>query len=168
MSGNFGTSSLDTQAFEKHATKLLKEILYGRQRTSAITSKETQLMAHKLLLKKIDGEIEPSLSKLIDEMETFVYPSDLALFLIAAKRTDMAKGTELMKQAQEIIDSVIQERRLMSLNDLLSALASTSQMPGSWAASLFGEMDAERDATPPVEEKKATIDLAAMHRGMRL
>lgn len=168
MGGNFGTNSLDTEAFESHATKLLKEILYGRQRTAAITSKETQLMAHKLLLKKIDEEIEPSLSQLIEEMATFVYPSDLALFLIAAKRTDLTKGTELMKQAQEIIDSVIQERRLMSLNDLLSALASTSQMPGSWAAALFGEMDAERDATPPVEQKKASIDLAAMHRGMRI
>ena len=161
MSGNFGTSSLDTEAFEKHATKLLREILFGRQRTAAITSKETQLMANKIVLKRINEEIEPSLVQLIGEMETFVYPSDLALFLIAAKRTDMAKGTELMKQAQEIIDSVIQERRLMSLNDLLSALSSTSQMPGSWAASLFGEMDAERDATLPVEVTKASIELAA-------
>ena len=160
--GNFGTDSFDTESFERHATKLLKEILGGRQRMAAITSKETQLMKHRSLLQKINGELEPPLTKMIDEMATFVYASDLALFLIAAKRTS------LMPQAQEILDSVLQERRLMSLNDLLSALASTSDMPGSWAASLFGEMDAERDSTPQVEERKATIDLAAMQRGMNL
>ena len=163
---NFGTNSLDIREFEDHATKLLQELILGMKNRSPITSKETQLMAHKALLQKINAEVEPSLLKLIDEMSTFVYPSDLALFLIAAKRTDISKGTNLMTQAQEIIDSVIQERRLMSLNDLLSALASTAQMPGSWAASLFGEMDAERDSTPHVEERKATIDLAAMYRGM--
>lgn len=159
---NFGTSSLDTEAFEKHATALLRQILGGRQRMAPITSKETQLMAHRGLLQKLNGELEPSLSSLMDEMATFVYPSDLALFFVAAKRTD------LMAQAEEIVDSVRQERRLMSLNDLLSALAETSQMPGSWATSLFGEMDAERDATPQVQVRKATIDLAAMRRGMGL
>lgn len=160
--GNFGTDSFDTDSFERHATALLKQILGGRQRMAAITSKETQLMAHRTLLQKVNEEMEPSLSRMIDEMATFVYPSDLALFLIAAKRTN------LIPQAQDILDSVIQERRLMSLNDLLSALASTSHMPGSWAASLFGEMDAERDSTPQLEIPKATIDLAAMHRGMKL
>jgi len=161
--GNFGTDTFDTGEFERHTAVLLKEILRGgRTRTAAITSKDTQLTGHKLFLKKINEELQPSLLELIDEMQTFVYPSDLALFFIAAKRTD------LMAQAQEIIESVRQERRLMSLNDLLSALASTSNMPGSWAASLFGEMDAERDATPQLQEKKATIDLAAMHRGMGL
>lgn len=162
MMANFGTSSLDTEAFEVHSTKLLKNILHGGRQLAAITSKETQLMAHRSLLKKIDQELDPSLSSIIDEVSTFVYASDLALFLIAAKRTD------LLPQAEEILDSVRQERRLMSLNDLLSALAETSKMPGTWAASLFGEMDAERDATPQVEERKATIDLAAMHRGMNL
>jgi len=161
--GNFGIDTFDTAEFERHTTKLLKEIIRGgRTRTAAITSKDTQLTGHKLFLQKINGELRPSLIELIDEMQTFVYPSDLALFLIAAKRTD------LMAQAQEIIDSVRQERRLMSLNDLLGALASTSNMPGSWAASLFGEMDAERDATPELQVKKASIDLGAMHRGMRL
>jgi len=160
---NFGTSSMDTTAFEKHATALLREILRGgRQTTAAITSKDTQLMGHKILLQKLNRELEPSLIELIDEMQTFVYPSDLALFFIAASRTN------LLSQADEIIESVRRERRLMSLNDLLGALASTSDMPGSWAASLFGEMDAERDATPQVEVRKATIDLAAMQRGMKL
>lgn len=160
--GNFGTDTFDTAEFERHATRLLKQILSGRQRLAPITSKETQLMANKLLLQAVDKALEPSLSSMVDEVATFVYPSDLALFLIAAKKTD------LMEQAQEILDSVRQERRLMSLNDLLAALASTSDMPGSWAASLFGEMDAERDATPEVFVKKPSIDLGAMQRGMRL
>jgi hypothetical protein len=160
--GNLDVDGFDTATFENHATALLRQILSGRQRMAAITSKETQLMAHKQLLQRVDGEFEPSLRAMIDEMQTFVHPSDLALFVIAAKRT------ELIPQAQEILDSVRQERRLMSLNDLLGALASTSDMPGSWAASLFGEMDAERDSTPQLEVKKATIDLAAMHRGMGL
>lgn len=157
---NFGTNSLDTEAFERHSTALLRQIISGKQSVAPITSKETQLMAHKHTIKKINEELETSLTKLMDDMATFVYPSDLVLFLIAAKNSD------LMSEAQEIVDSVMQDRRLMSLNDLLAALASSSSMPGSWAASLFGSMDAERDATPKLEVKKASIDLAAMHRGM--
>lgn len=160
--GNFGTDSFDTESFERHATALLRQILGGRQRMAAITSKETQLMAHRTMLQAINRELEPDLTSRINSMGTFVYPSDLALFFIAAKKTN------LMEQAQEIADTVERERRLMSFNDLISALAETSSMPGSWAASLFGEMDAERDATPTVAAVKPTIDLAAMHRGMRL
>lgn len=159
---NFGTSSLDTEAFEKHSTALLKEVLRGRQRMAAITSKETQLMAHKTMLQQIDKELDPSLYQIIDEVATFIYASDLALFLIAATREG------LRAEAEDILDAVRQERRLMSLNDLLSALAETSKMPGTWAASLFGEMDSERDATPYVEPRKASIDLGAMQRGMRI
>lgn len=160
--GNFGTDSFDTESFERHATRLLKQIIGDRQSMAAITSKETQLMAHRTMLKAIDMELDPGLISRIDSMGTFVYPSDLALFFIAAKKTN------LMEQAREIADTVERERRLMSFNDLISALAETSSMPGSWAASLFGEMDAERDATPSAPVVKPTIDLAAMHRGMRL
>lgn len=158
---NFGTSSLDTTSFERHSTALLKQIISGNQSMAPITSKETQLMTHKHTIKNINEDLDRSLIKLMTDMSTFVYPSDLALFLIAAKNSD------LMDEAREIIDSVMQDRRLMSLNDLLSALASSSSMPGSWAASLFGAMDAERDATPKLEVKKASIDLAAMQRGMK-
>lgn len=158
--GNFGTDTFDTESFEKHATKLLTQILGGNQRLAAITSKETHLMANKTLLRKLNDELSPSISEMIREMSTYVYPSDIALLLIAAHQDG------LLDQAQEILDSVMQERRLMSLNDLLGALAESSKMPGSWAASLFGEMDSERDAVPTVVEKKPTIDLSAMQRGM--
>lgn len=158
---NFGTNSLDTEAFERHTTALLEQVIRGRQKMSPITSKETQLMAHRSLLTEIDKELDSSFVTLMHDMSTFVYPSDLALFFIAAKNSN------LMDEAKEIVDSVMQDRRLMSLNNLLSALASSSSMPGSWAASLFGEMDGERDATPKIEVKKASIDLAAMHRGLK-
>lgn len=162
MAKNFSASTMDTRTFEDHAEKLLKQLLYGNQRMAAITSKEVQLMSYKSLLQDLNSELDPNLTQLIQEMRTFVYPSDIALFLIAAARE------ELIPQATDILDSVRQDRRLMSLNDLLAALGETANMPGAWAASLFGEMDAERDATPEVFVQKSTIDLSAMRRGMGL
>lgn len=157
---NFGTDTFDTDTFEQHATKLLNQVLGGNQRLAAITSKETHIMANKTLLRKLNEELSPSISEMIREMATYVYPSDIALLLIAAHRDG------LMEQAIDILDSVMQERRLMSFNDLIGALAESSKMPGSWAASLFGEMDAERDAVPAIVERKPSIDLSAMQRGM--
>jgi len=162
MAKDFSASTMDTRTFEDHAEKLLKNLLYGNRRVAAITSKEVQLMGYKSLLQQLNRDLDPSISQLIEEMRTFVYPSDIALFLIAASKED------LIPQASDILDSIRQDRRLMSLNDLLAALAETANMPGAWAASLFGEMDAERDATPEVFIQKSTIDLSAMRRGMGL
>ena len=129
---NKDTSGFDFESFEKHAKKVLISILNSQKPISIVTEKERLLVENKTLLRNINNTLEPSLYRLILETETYIYPSDLALFFITASKEN------LMNEAAEILDSAVQDRRLMSLNDLLSALAATANMPGTWAAAMYG------------------------------
>lgn len=153
-------SFLDNSTFEKNSTIILRRILNKRLDVSAITHKDSVLIENAGLLNELNSKLSPDLLQMSYEMETFVYPGDIALFLIAASQNN------LLKEAEEILDSVRHERRLMSLSDLLSALSESANMPGSWAAAMFGELNAERDSVPEQTITKSSIDLDAIKRGL--
>lgn len=153
-------SNFDTSAFERHAFIILRKVLAGRKDITIITQKEALLTQNQKTLMYINESIEPNVLELAERLKTLIYPSDLALLMIAAEKED------ILDEALDIIDSVEKDRRVMSLNDLMSALGDTAEMPGAWSASLYGELGVERDSKPELNVKKSTVDLSSMIKGM--
>lgn len=155
-------SSFDESAFERHAFLVLKKVLIGNKAINVITQKETLLTRNQKLLMYINESIEPSLMEVCNELQTLVYPSDLALFVLAAEKE------QILDEALDVIDIIRQDRRVMSLNDLMAILSDSAEMPGAWAAGLYGELGVERDAKPALEVKKSSVNLADMIKGMEI
>lgn len=157
-------SDLDSgEAFEPHAERMILKLISQRKLIPPITGKETAIHKRAGDILRLNEEISEGIPALVFNTRSYVFASDLVLFLLASW------DYGILEDAKDILLTMRQDERSMSLSDLMSALEDTKGgVPGGWAASLYGELGAEKNAKPMQKAPRVpTVNLSDMMKRMQ-